>query len=345
MLNLEKMAKAVVNEFGSLTVDSNRCSKVRSGLSTCNACRQVCPTGGINCTDTDMEVDNCWECGLCAGVCPTGTFTWKSPSPLSLVAEARELVHLSQKVCIYCGQHIPEKSNQPGIKVPCLGSIPWECWLELLSLSDRVKVLMPEAGCGNCRLKTGEKVWRRELQRAEKMAVKKMPIVAKLETVEKLRVDDMIDYERRQFLASLFSGIKKAPARLVAGLLADDFTGEKKSAVTTAAANPVITERRQVLVNYLKRQTHLAEQVTLKLPVITENCHFCQACSTLCPQGALKQISQADQAKIELDSVMCSGCNLCADICFYQAIKLAERSAGALLAPIKTLAEGKETLF
>ncbi len=86
-----------------------------------------------------------------------------------------------------------------------------------------------------------------------------------------------------------------------------------------------MAERRKVL-NYIinNYKPTIKEEIVVSQPVMVDDCRFCGVCSRLCPNGALKQIEEDDEVTLHLDNLLCSGCNLCNEVCFYKAIVLKE---------------------
>ncbi|GAW91253.1 hypothetical protein [Calderihabitans maritimus] len=336
MSDLQKLADVVSLYLGNLAVKPRRCSRVRSHLSTCRACLEVCPTNGIKLSETGLEVENCIDCGLCTSACVTGALVWTNPSPLQLIEKVTQKIQEFEEAVIYCGPCSPKKKLKQGIEVPCLGSIPWECWLQLLLLSDQVKVLLPGDPCPTCRVKGGGESWRRQLGEAERITGKRITFVANAKTRRRRPSGGSVDTERRRFLRSVVDGLGKVPEIVIPGFLG----GDEGNKIT--ADRVTISERRQVLLNLIREYPPFRERILIKLPVMVGNCQFCRACSILCPQGALKQNKTGDVVKLELNVSACSGCNLCATVCFHKALELKSFRAMKLGEGIICVTEGQD---
>jgi len=336
LLDLVKAA-SIVSHLGNPVVKSSRCCRVRSRLSGCRACLEVCPAGGIKWTGDDLETANCQGCGLCGAACPTGALS-RVPPPMQLAGKAGELAGIYENGYVFCSRHAPRKGFSQGIEVPCLGSISWEEWLALLLLSGTIKIFHPAEGCNRCRVETGGEAWRAQMRKAESLAEKNMPVCTRLNIERKKDRPRHINKERRQLFGALVGGLGKVPENFVSGLLG----GARQEQRRVAAAEGMITGRRAVLLDVLQKQPGLPEKIGVKLPHVEGNCRFCEACSILCPQGALKQNRANGVVRLELDGAVCSGCNLCVEVCYHRVMRLAENKAVELGKGARCLVEGRE---
>lgn len=335
--DLERLANTVSTHLGNLTVDSSRCTRVRSPLSKCRACLEVCPTGGISWNKNELQVGKCIECGLCATACPSGALEWKYPSPEQLINKLKELVSLYQEAYIYCSQHTPKRNVPWGTEVSCFGSIPWECWLAILQLDDKFKLAHPENSCHTCRVTNGEKLWQQQLQKAENLAGKKINVIEEIKPKRLKKKPQKINRERRQLFALFVSSLGKIPENMV-----NSIAGGKKETERIVPVSGTAAPRRKVLLHVLQNKPHLAERITISLPVINEKCQFCKACSILCPRGALQQTESGGMFELRLDKTLCSGCGLCTEVCYHNAVELTKYPAATLTKPGQLLISGGE---
>lgn len=144
--------------------------------------------------------------------------------------------------------------------------------------------------------------------------------------------------ERRQLFAAMVGGLGSLPEMVANKLVA----GEVKEQHRVVINNHNLTGKRSLMLQVLQERPVLAEKITVRLPWVDGDCRLCAACTKLCPQGALQQSSQAGKVELTLDTVLCSGCNLCAEVCLYKALRLRDCQASELLAGVKCLVEGRE---
>lgn len=324
LLNIEKITTAVQEELTGLIISRARCSLARSHLSRCRLCQEVCPAGALTLTEEGPRVENCRECGLCAGQCPTGALTWKRPDLEALLAGVKKLANSEGLVYLYCASQAGLAKGAKSVQVPCLGSIPWEGWLELLLLGERVKILLPLKSCQNCRVSTGGRIWQEQLTKAQEIMGRKIAIVSQIPVLPKAQEEKKNQRQRgrREFFALIFNLAKNTPAKVL-------LDQEVKN-------NPTPSPRRRVLMNFLRKNPEYAAKIRLKLPVFNERCQFCGACSLLCPQGALTLEEGVNGKGLELDRHLCSGCGLCVEICYHRGAEMKALPADEVIIPQKT---------
>ncbi|MDO5044652.1 MAG: 4Fe-4S binding protein [Coriobacteriia bacterium] len=88
-------------------------------------------------------------------------------------------------------------------------------------------------------------------------------------------------------------------------------------------SNAILTPRRKILLEVLKRHPEYAESSPVILPTVNNNCTNCNACAYMCPTEA---ITIGDKG-IQMLSRFCTGCELCKEICFPHAINFELRNA------------------
>lgn len=323
MLNLEKISAVVQEELSGLAIQRARCSLARSHLSRCRACQEVCPTNAITLTEEGPQVENCLECGLCAAQCPTGALVWKKPTFKELLAKVERLVNSEGIAYLYCSPGAGWAKDERCLQVPCLGSIPWECWLEILLLGDKVKLLLSPSSCQNCQVSTGQQVWQKELKKAQEIIGHEISIVSQIPVSKSQKSEENQKHrERREFFSLIFNLAKNTPAKILAN-------GQN------LANSPSPSEKRQVLIDFIQKNPEHGAKIQVPQPFFNEGCQFCGACSLLCPQGALRQEEGEEGKKITLDGQVCSGCGLCGEICYHQGIELMLQPADKALIPHK----------
>lgn len=84
--------------------------------------------------------------------------------------------------------------------------------------------------------------------------------------------------------------------------------------------NKLFFKKRFKLFNFIKHNPDCLALLDIKLPSINKNCVFCANCWEFCPTGALTRNNKNNA--IILNPYLCTGCNLCKDICSFGAIKM-----------------------
>jgi Fe-S-cluster-containing hydrogenase component 2 len=84
--------------------------------------------------------------------------------------------------------------------------------------------------------------------------------------------------------------------------------------------NKLFFKKRFKLFNFIKYNPDCLALLDIKLPSINKHCVFCANCWEFCPTGALTCNNKNNA--IILNPYLCTGCNLCKDICSFGAIKM-----------------------
>lgn len=337
MANLAKMVNNILEQLDNLRIDPSHCVKVRSPLSKCNACIDICPVKGIHWTGRSIDVNNCIECGLCASVCPSHSINYKNFSSIHIVKKVEELLSNFSEVYLYCSKQSLDKKIEQGIEVPCLGILSWECWLKLI-LSEKVKVYLCSKNCNECQIKSGHELFIKRLTKAEEISNKKITKVTVTELINNnnsMPEEAPFNKERRKFLGNIFKALVSIPEKIVSGSTGLDIKTDEKE-------NSNLIENDKILRECLGQYPDLNEKNLISLPNIRGNCQFCKVCSTLCPQKAIKQLLYKDTYQLVLDKFLCNGCNLCFEVCYHKAIELKPFKFKELNDQFNVLATGKE---
>lgn len=321
VFNLEKLALLVSSRMGPLLVDHQRCSRVRSPLSKCSSCMDICPVDALSFSHDGIEINgDCLECGLCAGVCPTGALGIQEPTELALLDKVVTIGEREGTAVIGCRpQH---ELNPKGISIPCLGSLSWELLLTLDSASFPVYMVQSMKKCSECPVKDGGAQFLEQLRKSRDLlallemqrdAIKVMERAPELKAPKKA---DLPDPSRRAFFRSVFTGAKQVPRTMLNAVL----EGPKEEERGIKAAKGTDTARLYLLKKALGGKPIQAEEFkALRQVKLASTCYFCKACSILCPLGAIKQTSGN---RLVLDAGKCTGCKLCIDVCMHKSLVL-----------------------
>ncbi|MEH7250685.1 4Fe-4S binding protein [Neobacillus niacini] len=343
-MDLFKLVRVIDQKVTSLSVEPNLCVHLISPKSSCHSCFENCPTKSISLTNKQIEIDeNCLECGLCSTVCPTNAILFNRP-PLKQVIS--ELVHQceqneNEKVYLHCKKMPVSDGNVISVTVPCLGMIPREAWVTMLSKCKNLTIYHSDSGCTGCEITTGEKVWKKELHVGETMTGSSMNITSNITHSAKQKP---FDKDRRAFLSSFFNEIKATNKLAFKELLGssevlsyqekrqettlskvkrelEEVSHHLYEKVTNESALPYMN-KRAFLLTQLQENEALQKQKDIRLPTITADCNFCGACTILCPTDALKMKTENNCQSITLQPAKCLDCSLCEDICFTKSIQL-----------------------
>ncbi len=334
MIKFEKLIETATSRMMPITTDKNRCSKARSPLSKCNKCLESCPVDGITIDKSGVTLNNnCIYCGLCASNCPTNAIFIQEPTELNLYDYIEEMGQKNNAVVLTCKKK--EETSNTKFKVPCLGSLSLEFLFGIDLLPFDINIVFDENKCKECVVTNGIKNYLNTLERVKKLKkllnlqgdsikhLDKMPILKK----NKGSKDEDIDDERREFLFSVFKSAKKLPNYAIKYMLGSEEENKKSKAVL---ANPTIEKfpiLRKTLNQVNKEFVNVEINEHLK-PTLVEVCNFCRACTILCPTGSLKYKEEGDKLEINLIKEACTGCGLCAEVCYYKALEMKPKTVG-----------------
>lgn len=327
MFKFEKIIETATSRMEPISINHQRCSRVRSPLSKCSKCIEHCPKEGISIKNSKVELnDNCIQCGLCAAVCPTGAISIQEPTELNLYNYMEEAGKTSNIVVLTC-RHNDDVSNNY-FKVPCLGSLTLEFLLGIDNLPLEIHIVFSEEKCEGC-IVNGISSYLENMKKIKKIE-KDLGLlggaIRNTEKAPKIKIkkasDEEIDEERREFLFSIFKSVKKLPNAAIKYVLGENEEDKNSKAIV---ANPTVRKYpilRKVFSNIKEEELADIEIIDYLLPSLVGACNFCRACTLLCPMGALKYVEEEDKLSLFLLKDACSGCGLCVEVCYHKALEL-----------------------
>ncbi len=328
MIDLEKMANYIADKMSAINVKHQQCAKVRSPLSKCNKCRDICPRQGIIIERQKVSLaNNCLECGLCASVCPTGAISLQEPNIIVILNKIEQMYNDTGVVNVSCRRNIAV--DDKCIKLPCLGALAPEMLLVMRLYGFPIYMIYSEEECAACPVTGGLETYLKRMEMIEGL-IGEFALVNELIATERqvrgqvkepAKKEGEVDIDRRALFGSLFKGIKSVPAVVIQSYLEEDVKDKDKLAIRKVT-DYIAIDRIEILKKraYDKilmpdKELHLLQQ-----PSLVEPCYFCKACTILCPTGALEY--REDDNEIILNHSRCTGCNLCVDVCFHKSLHL-----------------------
>ncbi len=346
MINFEKMANFIVDKMASVDVRSQQCAKIRSPLSKCSQCQDICPQKRIKFTkDKVILSDNCLECGLCASVCPTEALSLKEPNIIVLLDKIERIYKNDGVVNISCRRN--SSVDEKCITIPCIGALMPELLLVMRLYPFPVHMVYTEEQCRHCDVHTGLDVYNSRMRQVDQLVeqaslsanniIRADKQVKRQEKMQVSREPQEIDMQKRAFIGSFFGGFKSVPQAVLKNFTGgdDSESGDTKPSITpqSRASDDLSLDRIEILKKYVyeKVQTSANEVRLLQQPRIEGICYFCKACTTLCPTGALEY---REGSEILLNTDRCYACNMCVDVCYHKSIQLQS-------VPLESLIMGK----
>ena len=294
--------KRVLDYFETLKIDNSRCVKNKSPLASCNLCDNVCPTKGLNYSAGKWEVSDCTLCGRCISLCPMEVFS---------LDEDKLLANAKDEEVLFLGCHHDKKTLLP-IKINCFKQLTPELILCLLAKTKKIVFLVDEEVCSACQNDWSKEVLILLLKRFHLETERRLFFETKRE-----RIDTFIaeyDASRRDYLKKTYRDFLNQGSKVV--------EGELKNKNLAIKEEEKLLKRFHLFTSYRENYT---KDETLPYPLLeVRHCHFCGACTTLCPTQALKLVetTKEDDVKKHLlfHPTLCTQCKLCEDVCLSKGI-------------------------
>ncbi|KKM09499.1 hypothetical protein SY88_17940 [Clostridiales bacterium PH28_bin88] len=242
------------------------------------------------------------------------------------------------EMVMYCRYRASEaKRCWQGLEVPCLGSISPEVMVAIMAEGmESINFFYRPQACADCSVTGGEDVFLDNLARGRiwlrtvGIEEDRLKLLNDAGQAPKSGVsgrpsnkDHLVNESRREFFTSIFKGLRQVPATMVDEVLGPAHQPSGEKPVFQVGEVP---EKRRVLLGALNKMEAevLAQKPTPLLQVsVQDKCYFCGACARLCPTGALEMDSKEEgTAELCIHDAWCTGCGLCADVCFERALVL-----------------------
>ena len=316
----------LVGEFDQprfIAFDAGRCAHGRNRRTGCTRCLDLCPTGAIapGPESVVLTAEICAGCGACAAVCPTGAASYALPPPAITLARLRALLRghaaaggAAPVLLLHDARHgtpLIEALARHGDGLPARVlplAVHSVAQLDLAALfaalawgAAAVRLLAPG------RRAEGLEGVERNLEIAA-AALAGFGIAADPPRLALIETDDPF-----ALTPALAPALSLAPACAPADFLAlgtaREVTGLALRALRPTSAPEVVPLPRLAPFG-------LAE-------VASAACTLCQACTAVCPTGALG--GSPDRPELRFQESACVQCGLCVATCPERAITLVPR--------------------
>ena len=311
----------LLKEVWHLFIQHHLCSRIISPISQCHICQDICPKHSLQLTDNTWQINDCSECGLCAAHCPQQVFQLDYPELLQQ-ADSEKTLALS---CV----HYPSIPAD-AVKVRCLQQFSP---LQLLTLSEhyqKVIIYMMPAACDSCSHHWYTPLLSLQLEQYH-LSTDKIELVS-LQTA----ANDKEQNKRRTFFKEMFRESKTASGNFFTeklNQLLDPLGMEEKKAAPALALPPL----RQALADYCTQQQVEPETLLPLRQLDCSSCHFCGACTAVCPSQALTIVETDTEKSLLYKPYLCTQCGLCLDICMEKKLTWSDKLTVEQLLNIQTL--------
>ncbi|MFW0884621.1 4Fe-4S binding protein [Candidatus Acidulodesulfobacterium sp. H_13] len=337
----------------SIAINPDFCVRLETPMSGCYECINRCPELSIEITDSDIKIlENCTNCGACLYMCPNSVFYSKGKK----ITNYEYTILESKNIYFFCSKidsKITESNKNIKFidkinKIGCLHEIDD---IDIISfIKNEKKLFFIEGNCKSCKFKYfyGKKVKRlNEIKKflnceenivevniedfdvckiiaEENLLICSNDINADTEKDDKKK-DEAHILGRREFFKHSFSGIKEKAGEMMNNITVEDLplVGIYSNYIDLGdgnggKSNKLLVERQKKQYIFLKENEDLLSLINIRLPKLNNNCVFCSNCWELCPTDALSFKKNA----ILLEPFLCTGCDLCRDICSFGAVRM-----------------------
>lgn len=291
-----------------LSIFSANCLNLRSPLSDCHICENVCPQHTLLFRNGTWHASNCTLCGACAMVCPTQVFQIDLP----------QLLHLeAQHLLLTCTQHpaVPEHA----LRINCIQQLNPLAILHLLYHHPSITLYLPLAQCTQCTQQWYPEGLLQQLRQYQ-IPTDKLQIITTT-----AQESSEPENERRELLRDLFHRTETATKKMLVQTV-EKISAEFSSQEITQQEPAVFPNRLPLYALYVKKQLPVPNEQTLPFRQLQcTRCSFCTACAHVCPTQAItietpQAQTQEQTMHLLFHPELCINCNLCEKICMQHGL-------------------------
>ena len=313
----------------------------------CTRCLDVCPVDAIEIKGNAVTIrDSCRMCGLCTCACPSEAMLVQKLMAKSLYDKIARAASMYENCYVTCTRALGRRPHDNEIVLPCVGAVPFETWVSLLSEYDNISVYLPVGICDRCRTTSGEACYIEEIGAAEEVSGKSLG----LETESaQLNHELARSYKRKRFVGEVSSAGKaflaaNAPVLSAAQAVAKKIQDHSNSLyelqvalenavgdTTLSQARHILTQKRKLLLATIQKNPEYARACQEKhlVPVCDMTaCTSCSACVRVCPEHAC---SLDNAGRFSCNGAYCINCSACALICPEKCLQMKEGDTKELI--------------
>ena len=343
LVDIVELAEAL--ESKAVYVAADRCVVVRNRNAKCRKCVRACPTSAVTVQGNAVSIDAgaCVACGACTTVCPTEALIPLDPLDDDLAARiAGACVASGGTAAFACARIASKRQGDPDkfAEVPCLARMEESVLLGVAArgIDD---IVLVDGTCATCKFRACEPGIDATVASAnDLLAVQGSPV--RIRRASEFPDNVLLEDERRLFGAARrgFFTQAKSVAKDAAGTAVE-------VALKKNAAAPSLRERLKMSdsgtlpqFNAARRmnvldamdvlgtpvEPELATRLWGSVEVDAEACSACGMCTVFCPTGALRKSDVEQEGGegdyLEFSLADCVQCNVCADICLKQCLRV-----------------------
>lgn len=343
-------------ESYAITVNQQRCAKVRNRNVKCLKCAEACTSGCISLVDGQLSVDpsKCVGCGTCATVCPTCALESRHPSDGELLQAclAARTGTAGERVVLACQplrRNAPAALEGDAAPVVCLGRVD-ESLLAELAVRGVSDIQLACGNCEKCQQKHGMETAKLVADTANQLfkfwhsdthvEVKQLadfdgevacdPVASDQGGASASSQEGAMSKDEAQFTPVLDEhGHEVLPAFAFAKHEhADELQNGLLRVMKDGTLPHFLPDRRERLIDALAQMGEPSEgslNTRLWGCVVIDGgkCTSCRMCAVFCPTGAIRKFDNEDGTfGVDHFPGDCVKCGSCRDICPSEAILL-----------------------
>lgn len=318
----------------SISVNPQRCSRIKHKSSQCTACLLNCPADAISVggpgTTILVDWNKCTGCGICVNVCPSQAYILRHSGYKQIIDNCCRSITADGVLSINCAEADTVRgSNQ--VAMECIGFINVVDIL-VLYLRGARKIILRKGDCTECDSKHGDRIIAKEIDLLKELS-------AIFEDLDGLRIDNngveiTIEFPHQKPIFRPKEEEKPNPTLDRRGLFSFFTQNIKESAIKSASMMSVekpeprtiisfeqyLPQRRKLFLESIMELGHLtsSQAATGRLfnnLQIDDSCVFCGMCAKFCCTGALA--INSERSEITFNPSKCTSCMLCEKACYH----------------------------
>ena len=279
--------------------ERGKCLKSISPKASCNICEEVCSKKAVTINKKGIAInESCNFCNECVSHCPTN----------ALVDTGRKFVGADKKIYLLCQKHKLNEDINNNSRIDCLNFLSTKILLNIYTNGFR-EIYTNINKCENCQRSHNLQA---ELDRTNKILSKlNLPPMS----IYNIDVENLVEYVKE---AGKIKKDTQVDRRSFFKHMAKDIFGKTYEIAPPAMRVQFWRSTGQILEKW--QQNSENKLSVYDVDIDKDRCIQCKACMKMCPHKVWEDIDET----IVFRPYLCTGCNLCKDICPTKAIKVTE---------------------
>ena len=277
-----------------------KCIRSVSPKVSCSICEEVCSKKAVVINKKEITInESCNFCNECVSYCPTN----------ALVDTGRKFAGADKKIYLLCHKHkLGPDEEVNNLRIECLNFLSTKILLNIYNKGFR-EIHTNFKECDSCQRSHGLQT---ELDRTNKILGNlNLPLMSVYDD----DVENLIEYVKE---AGNKKKDTKVDRRSFFKYMAKDIFGKTYEIAPPAMRVQFWHSTGQILQKWQHNNENKLS--VYKVVIDKDRCIQCKACVKMCPDNVWEE----NNGDIIFRQYLCTGCNLCRDICPAEAIDVAE---------------------